>query len=274
MNNLTYHGGPVIEGINTDYLIFWEPTGKVSANYNSLIERYFSDVGNTGLYQNNSQYTDSSGKSPASGMLGGAWVDTTPYPHSPVLDQDLQTQINSAINQFGWKATSSSEFFVFIQSGTDLCMDTTHSDCASNSFCAYHGWTGTQLIYAAMPYDPDYNCGNTLKLPNNDVADETINNASHEQMESTSDPYGTGWIDTIDSAEEADKCSCRITVLSQLVVRSHWDSINVERMDNGLVSVGGHIVVSNAAMRVPLMLSTRYPPGLCSYALRYAHFGR
>jgi hypothetical protein len=206
VNNLTYHNGPVMEGTQNDYLIFWEPTGKVSANYNSLITRYFSDVGNTGLYQNNAQYTNSSGKAAMSSQLAGTWVDTSPYPQVPVLDADLQSQIAAAQSKFGWTTSLNNEYFVFLQASTDICTDTSHSDCASNSFCAYHGSAG-QLIYAAMPYAADYNCGNTLKLPNNDVADETINNASHEQMEAATDPYGSGWIDGPDGQEIGDKCS-------------------------------------------------------------------
>lgn len=77
--------------------------------------------------------------------------------------------------------------------------------CSSNGFGAYHGWTG-QLIYAAIPYAPSFNCGNFPQLPNHDAADQTITIASHEQIESTSDPYGTGWIDA-NNEEEADKCS-------------------------------------------------------------------
>ncbi len=204
VNNLTYHGGPVMAGTDNDYLIFWEPTGNVSTNYNSLIQRYFTDVENTGLYQNNTQYTDSTGMGPVNGHLAGVWVDTNPYPESPVLDQDLRTEISRAQSQFGWTTSGNNEFFVFLQSGTDLCTDSSHADCASNSFCAYHGWAG-QLIYGAIPYAPDF-CGGGTNGPNHDVADTTINVVSHEQMESTSDPYGTGWIDDVDNEEEADKC--------------------------------------------------------------------
>src|ERR1051326_1363640 len=57
-NNLQYNGGPVMTGTTNIYVIFWEPTGNVSSTYHSLIERYFTDVGGTGLYNNNTQYTD------------------------------------------------------------------------------------------------------------------------------------------------------------------------------------------------------------------------
>ena len=77
--NLNYGGGPVMGGTVNVYAIFWEPTGNVSASYNSLIERYFNDVNGSGLYNNNTQYTDSSGDIPSNETLTATWVDTTPY---------------------------------------------------------------------------------------------------------------------------------------------------------------------------------------------------
>src|ERR1700737_4961378 len=51
-NNLLYNGGPVMIGSANAYAIFWEPKGSfVSANYNSLIKRYFGDVGTSPLYK-------------------------------------------------------------------------------------------------------------------------------------------------------------------------------------------------------------------------------
>lgn len=82
-NNLAYGGGPVMAGTAQVYAIFWEPTGStVSANYNSLILRYFGDVGSSGLYANNTQYTDATGAAPSNATLAGSWVDTSPYPSS------------------------------------------------------------------------------------------------------------------------------------------------------------------------------------------------
>src|SRR5258708_2955200 len=62
--NLGYHGGPVMH-TNTTYAIYWVPPGySVSANYESLINRFFADVANdSGLSSNvyfaGTQYYDS-----------------------------------------------------------------------------------------------------------------------------------------------------------------------------------------------------------------------
>src|SRR5437660_3048778 len=94
--NLTYNGGPVVAGTMHAFLIFWEPsplppgTTSVSANYHSLIQRYFGDVGGSPLYQNNQQYTDAQGRFPSGVQLGtngtdGVFIDTTtPYPTQSV----------------------------------------------------------------------------------------------------------------------------------------------------------------------------------------------
>src|SRR5207237_8217744 len=87
-NNLIYNGGPVMGGTAQVYAIFWEPTGSyVSPTYNSLISRYFKDVGGSGLYHNNTQYTDSANTYPSNASLAASWVDTSPYPLPVLQDQ-------------------------------------------------------------------------------------------------------------------------------------------------------------------------------------------
>lgn len=97
-NNLNYGGGPVMGGTANVYAIFWEPTGSVSSNYNSLILRYFGDVGGSPLYNNNTQYTDSSGNRASNTVLAGSWVDNSTYPESPLLDSDIQNEVTNAQN--------------------------------------------------------------------------------------------------------------------------------------------------------------------------------
>src|SRR5437667_12902568 len=85
-SNMSYHGGPVMTGTASVYAIFWEPTGNVATNYNSLIQRYFGDIGGSSLYHNNIQYTNSSGGNASNATLAASWVDTISYPRSPLID--------------------------------------------------------------------------------------------------------------------------------------------------------------------------------------------
>jgi len=71
-----------------------------------------------------------------------------------------------------------------------------------------HGNAGT-LIYANMPYADQNKAGAACDIqphPNGNQADATINVASHEHIESVTDPYGTGWYDA-NGYEIADLCA-------------------------------------------------------------------
>ncbi|HEU5376573.1 MAG TPA: RICIN domain-containing protein [Ktedonobacteraceae bacterium] len=220
-NNLSYNGGPVMSGTTNVYTIFWEPTGSsVSANYNSLIERYFGDIGSSSLYQMLSQYKDSQNNAPTGSQLAQSWVDTgTAYPETPLLDSDIQAEVTHAMQVNSWSADIHNIFFVFTANNESLCFDNSQSACTpditsasnANPFCAYHDFFNTNTIYAVVPYiakfdgcnpQPDPNTAG----PNNNDADTTINAASHEQIEAATDPMLNAWFD-FDGNEIADKCA-------------------------------------------------------------------
>ncbi|HEX4713908.1 MAG TPA: hypothetical protein VH164_03170, partial [Ktedonobacteraceae bacterium] len=232
-NNLNYGGGPVMGGTTNVYAIFWEPTGNVSANYNSLIQRYFGDVGGSSLYNNNTQYTDSSGNVPSTTTLAGSWVDNSAYPESPLLDSDIQNEVTNAQNANGWGSSIDNIFFVFTEAGQDLCFDSSRSQCASNAFCAYHNFFGSNTIYAAMPYAASFSC-NPGSSPNGDDADQTINVTSHEQMEAATDPLLNAWTDS-SGQEIGDKCAWQFGPLdgqggdvnfngNDYILQEEWDN--------------------------------------------------
>jgi len=221
-SNLQYNGGPVMTGTTNVYAIFWEPTGNVSSTYHSLIERYFTDVGGTGLYKNNTQYTDSSGNAPSNTTLAGSWVDSTAYPESPLLDSDIQNEVSRAQSANGWTSSVDNIFFVFTEAGQDLCADSSQTQCASNTFCAYHNFFGSNTIYAAMPYAASFSC-NGGQGPNSDqAADETINVTSHEQMEAATDPLLNAWTDS-SGQEIGDKCAWTFGSLNTDGSNANWN---------------------------------------------------
>ncbi|GER89491.1 hypothetical protein KDW_36530 [Dictyobacter vulcani] len=134
-SNMGYYGGSVQGGTTNVYAIFWEPNHSVSSTYHSLIQRYFGDVGGSGLYKNNTQYKDSSGRIPSNSRLAGTWTDTAGYPESPLLDSDIQNEVNRAKSANGWSSSLTNIFFVFTQANEDICFDSSYSQCASNAFC-------------------------------------------------------------------------------------------------------------------------------------------
>src|SRR5947209_9330128 len=102
-------------GIMNIYTIFWEPTGYVSANYNSLIKRYFGDVGSSPLYKISNQYTQSGGAFPSNAVLTSSWVDPGAYPNSPLLDSQIQAEVTHAQTVNSWPSGIDNIFFVFTE---------------------------------------------------------------------------------------------------------------------------------------------------------------
>jgi len=231
-SNLSYHGGPVMTGTANAYAIFWEPGNNVESNYNSLIQRYFGDIGGSSLYHNNIQYTNSSGGYASNATFAGSWVDTRSYTRSPLLDSDIQGEVSHALSSKGWRASSSNIFFVFTGRNEDICIDSSRSECASNTFCAYHSNFGSTL-YATMPYAASFSC-NPGHSPNKNDADQTINVTSHEQIEAATDPQGNAWYDS-SGYEIGDKCAWKFGSINSsggdvtwnghnYIVQKEWDN--------------------------------------------------
>ncbi len=244
-DNLVYNGGPVMAGTMQAYLIFWEPAGSfVSDSYNSLIQRYFNDVGSSGLYQNNTQYPDTSGNAPNNAKLAGTWVDTAAYPSATLQDADIQNEVSNALSTNGWAPSITNMFFVFTAKSENICAS---GSCSFSQFCAYHNYFGTNTIYAAMPYDGTdlQGCGPLpAGSPNNNAdADAEISTISHEQMEAATDPLITAWIDS-SGQEIGDKCAYNYGQTASdgsnedwngnlYIVQQEWDNAQ-----NGCVQTG------------------------------------
>lgn len=218
---LFYHGGPV-QRTNANYVIFWEPPTlqdgaptEMSASYISLIERYFHDVGASGLYNNNTQYYDTTGPISDNSFLAGIFVDTAPYPPSDCFDSalpsgcigsdDIAAEVSRVLGLTGWTAAIGHQFSVYLAPGEGECASESHVSCFDTTWCAYHGYyqiSNQTITVAVMPYIGTYlNCSvlvpPAISLNGNLDADNVINATSHEQMESVTDPQttagNTGW---------------------------------------------------------------------------------
>lgn len=206
VETMIYHGGAVMDGITNVYLIFWQPTRNVAIGYNNLIMRYFQDVGSSRLYKNEAQYPNASGKVPIGSVLVGVFNETRPYPHRPVVtDSDLQNEIAQVQQAKGWVSNRHNIFFVFLESKANFCTDLDLKTCTSTGFCAYHGFNGS-LLYVPMEYIADNNCAPLPASPNHNVADMTINVASHELLEAVASPYAKGWFNDKTNDEISDAC--------------------------------------------------------------------
>ena len=251
-NNLVYGGGPVMAGTSHIYAIFWEPHGNVSPRYNSLITRYFREVGSSPLYRLVRQYTQTGGGYPAGSVLAGSWVDHRPYPANPLLDSDIQDEVTRAQQMNGWHSSMRTMFFVFTERNEDICTDSTRTQCASSQYCAYHSAFGSNTIYAALPYIASFAC-TPYAGPNGDDADKTITGISHEQLEAATDPLGNAWVDS-DGDEVADKCAQDFGQIDAqganvvwngepYLVQEEWDNYTGTcRLNPGAQSLEKHLV--------------------------------
>ena len=222
---LTYRGGAVERVGSVNYSIFWKPAGfSTSANYQTLINRYFQDIGGSPFYGLLTQYSDGGGSIVNSSALGGTWTDLTAYPSNAptypsntLIDSNIQQSVVRAMTANNWwpAAGVNANFFVYTAIGEESCVDP--FTCSNNYFCAYHSnfavthGTTLDIKYANHPYDGNHlgGCG-VPTSPNNDVdADSEINSTSHEHFEMVTDPdptTNTAWLDA-NGNEIGDKCN-------------------------------------------------------------------
>lgn len=221
-NLLTYHNGPVM-ATNTVYAIFVEPSNfTVSANYNTLINQYFTDVAadsgkTSNVYYTATQYGDLKSKIAYSSTFGGSWVDTASLPASGctnaytpnacLSDAQIQSEIVKAITANNWTYNANTLFFVFTAKNIGTCAGTS---CSFKTFCAYHSnlsYNGVRIPYANMPYASTVTTAcDPGSHPNGDDADATLNVTSHEHNEAITDPLGNAWYDST-GYENGDKCA-------------------------------------------------------------------
>ena len=239
--NMTYHGGALVIGPHTTHVVYWEPTGfTVTANYHSLIERFFGDVAAdsgraTNVYATDTQYDDSTNTFiQYQQTFAGALTDTTAFPATvsgcPLTDGTrtvsnclTQTQEATELDNF-IQANSLPRgldhlYFLVLPDNVETCADD-FSDCGnilntSPRYCAYHSSfniSGHGLtLWANQPYigfaDGHCNSGSATARPNGDVTDHELNVLSHEHNEAITDPTGGGWFDVDGSGENGDKCN-------------------------------------------------------------------
>ncbi|HVB27269.1 MAG TPA: hypothetical protein VNE21_05095 [Mycobacteriales bacterium] len=199
------YGGGNVELTNTNYAIFWEPSGHtVSPTYNALISRWFDDVGGSALFGTTTQYYQTV-NGPQQNIenvssFGGSWLDTAPYPDANLTDADVQAEVVKALKANGWPTGIGNEFFVYTALGA----------ITISNYCAYHGdfaLNGSAVLYANEPYGGQSGC-TVPSSPNGDpAADSAIDTTSHEQWETITDPtVGGGWT-AADGDEGSDQCN-------------------------------------------------------------------
>lgn len=219
---------------STTYAIYWIPSGaaacggspcQVSASYESLIDRYFTDVAaasgrNDNVYSVATQYSDSNGPLAYQSSFGGSYVDTSAFPPSGcndgtnavcLTDRQIQDEIQNVLTAKGWQGSTTNVFFVMTPDGVGSCFDGTDQACTTNTYCAYHSYfldaNNEPVIYGNEPYDATISGCDPGSSPNNDAADAAINTLSHEHNEAITDPFGNAWWNVDSDQENGDNCA-------------------------------------------------------------------
>jgi chitodextrinase len=241
--NLQYEGGPVLHS-SDPYLIFWDPNSQIGPTSRSVMERYLTDVAGassepTDTYGVLRQYGDSSGFAAAAETFvaaNQAISDSYPYPHldtvncatpsgditTCITDAQIQAEITRLIAVDGLPTGDGDNapvYFVVIPPTVNVCKGP--GDCAQGQFCSYHTSFmdgGNPVLYAAIPMLPvaatTKGCQSDgtadFQAPNGDIADNVVDDMSHEYAETITDPLiGESiysWIDPADGQEVADNC--------------------------------------------------------------------
>ena len=207
------------------------PNLTFGANYESLINQYFTDVAaasgsGSNVYSVDPQYTDGTGAAAYDSTFGASFVSHDPLPANgcndgvdPVCltDQQLQDEIQHVLTVKGWHGGLSHMFFLMTPDGVGSCVDGVTNQCSTNVFCAYHNYfvdaSSENVIYANEPYEgPSGGCFDPFDqgAPNDLNADTTINTISHEHNEAITDPLtdpsNFAWI-AADGEEIGDLCA-------------------------------------------------------------------
>ncbi|MDQ1428955.1 MAG: hypothetical protein QOK39_2431, partial [Acidimicrobiaceae bacterium] len=223
-SDMTNHGGnimlsPVI------YNVFWLPAGHYEspgsaasdANYENLLNRWAGDVGGNDFYNIVTQYTGANGRPSNSVSLGGSYTDTTAYPHAgtqadPLSDGDIHGAVDRAVTHFSSPRDLNHIYMVYTGLGIEECFSATSCTFEHNpgdgAFCAYHTVFGGPSLYAFMgAAGVSRGCGGAT-TPNGDAfADNEASVASHELIESATDPQLDAWFFNDTSGEIGDLCN-------------------------------------------------------------------
>jgi hypothetical protein len=140
---------------------------------------------------------------------------------SCLTDSQLGAEIRSVIAAHNLPTGVGYEYFLFTPKDLADCFDARLADGCDDphvysrtAYCAYHSWIGTSvsstILYAVEPWaDLSGGCIYAVPhsaAPNDDGADVAINLASHENIETMTDPLGSAWFDKT-GAEIADECA-------------------------------------------------------------------
>lgn len=209
---ILYHGGPVLTNPKDLYVVYY---GSFTTTQHAILDNFLQNLGGSGAFNVNSEYTDGSGNAVAN-ILNYS-PTTNSFNDSYSLGKSLSgafdtTIIHNAIAN-GHLPTDVNGIYILTVS-PDVSLP-------RSVWCAYHTHstsivTGEDIKYAVAPDPPQSllaSCsGNVANFgdatsPNGDIGmDAVADDLIHELSETSSDPDLNAWF-TKSGAENGDLCN-------------------------------------------------------------------
>lgn len=195
------HGGPVMTGTVTAYLIWYGNWAGNSAV--SILTDFVSTLRGSPFYNIQTTYPGVTNNI----QYGGSWSTPAIYGNS-ISDANIFKLVTTAITTAKLPLNTNGVYFVLTSA------EVTASSGFCSDYCAWH-WYGTlnnQKIKYSYVGNPETQClsgcgtqGNAG--PNgNPGADAMATSLAHELNEAVTDPLGTGWYFDNNGDENADRC--------------------------------------------------------------------
>jgi hypothetical protein len=202
-NGISYHGGPVMQGIvNVYYIWYGDWTKDTGANL--ILTDWAQNIGDSPYEKINATYGDTTGN--VSGSIHYSGFTTMPSAMFGTALSD--SSIGSIVSNSGLPMDSNALYFVLTAPGI------TETSGFLTKYCGWHTYGtigGKNIKYAFVGNAQGANLGScaaqTTKSPNGDpAADAMVSVMAHELEEAVSDPNLNAWYDST-GAENADKCA-------------------------------------------------------------------
>jgi hypothetical protein len=209
--DLVYHGGPVLDFVQS-HDIYLLPGGSCSsASCWGDPEGFLRALGKSEFIHVTDQYVGQHASNRYT--LGQNFSSPITVSSTPLIDADVVAIVRAAANASG-DIGYNHIYHVFIPPGQDECFDSTFKVCASNVFCAYHGFADLDIghvIYSVEPFADVPGCNVRPGTANGTLTDSTNNVLSHELIEAITDPDLDAWWNSLDNGlfgeEIGDECS-------------------------------------------------------------------
>ncbi|HET9406007.1 MAG TPA: hypothetical protein VFO39_02100 [Candidatus Sulfotelmatobacter sp.] len=198
--DLVFFGGQVVKTAKVHPLYMnVSSCGTVATCFGNPVQ-FINDLSNSTFMHITDQYVGvtTANRYPA----GTAASASVPLLVSNVLGQaDILAAVHTAAKTLG--TGYGHIYHVFLPSGVDTCFDLTSICYSPDSppsflFCAYHASVTFSdighVLFTVIPFQNVQFCNSAPPNPNSSLIDSTNSVLSHEEIETITDPDGTGWI--------------------------------------------------------------------------------